>query len=212
MEMLCKTSSKVGKLHRDFCLPSSKMDMTTGCIKIRQTLEALFRARGEQKALKFKFNTENQVLATDVFFRIEVDLNPKQLMPASTDAKARATKNLEGFELFENQREASFESNLNWLKKLQWDQNTLKMQVGLATVEILAQQLEDHWSEYDLHLMEDLIDEYLKLCDHFRCDAQWKVELRSREALVVWIGFCAFWSALPPNPLSSLSFVIITSA
>lgn len=104
MEMLCKTSSKVGKLHRDFCLPSSKMDMTTGCIKVRQTLEAMYRYRGEQKALKYRFNAAEQVFATDVFFRIEVDLNPRQLMLTSTDAKARATKNLEAFELFENER------------------------------------------------------------------------------------------------------------
>lgn len=94
------------------------MDMTTGCIKVRQTLEALLRARGEQKAAKYRFRAEEQVLATDVFFRIEVDLNPRQLMLASTDAKARATKNLEAFELFENERclasAPSFKISLFW--------------------------------------------------------------------------------------------------
>ena len=105
MEMLSKTSSKVAKLQQDFCVPSSKMDMTTGCLKVRQSLEAMYHYRGEQKALKYKFNTEEQLFATDVFFRIELDLNPRQLMLGSTiDAKTRATKNLEAFELFDNER------------------------------------------------------------------------------------------------------------
>jgi len=105
MEMLRKTTSKVGKLHRDFPPSISTADLTTRCTKIRQTLDALFRARGEQKALQYKFNSSAHVFATNVFFTVDVDdLGASLLMPASTDARARATKNLEGFQLFGRDR------------------------------------------------------------------------------------------------------------
>eukprot|EP00435_Cladocopium_sp_Y103_P016269 s1217_g4.t1 len=68
------------------------------------------------------------------------------------------------------------------------------MQVGLVLVEKIflehAQLLEEDWSEYHLSKMEELIDKYCDICEHFQSSAQWKVELRSREVLVVWIGFC----------------------
>ena len=100
MEMLCKTTSKVGKLHRDF--PLTATDLTTRCLKIRQTLELLLRLRGELKASKYIFDS-SEVLATKVLFRIHADVASGLLMPA-TDAKARAAKNLQGFQLFGNRR------------------------------------------------------------------------------------------------------------
>lgn len=104
VEMLRKTTSKVGKLHRDFALPSiPKTSLTLRCIKVRQTLDALLRARGEQKASQYKFSSSDQVFARDVLFRVAVNQNVSDLLMPAGNTKARAIKNLEGFQLFGDQ-------------------------------------------------------------------------------------------------------------
>ena len=104
MEMLWKTPSKVGNFTEIF-LHRVLQVLTTRCTKIRETLDALLGARGGgQKALQYKFNSSAQVFSTDVFFTVDVDLGSNLLMPASTDARARAKKNLEGFQLFGRDR------------------------------------------------------------------------------------------------------------
>ena len=58
VQMLQKTTSKVGKLQREFPSPAEgaegdrpkAIDMMKLCGSVRQTLELLLRARGEQKA------------------------------------------------------------------------------------------------------------------------------------------------------------------
>ena len=97
-------SEQSGKLHGDFP-PSSPTSFDHTVHKDPGNLRcAPWCPWGGQKALQYKFNSSAQVFSTDVFFTVDVDLGSNLLMPASTDARARAKKNLEGFQLFGRDR------------------------------------------------------------------------------------------------------------
>eukprot|EP00434_Breviolum_minutum_P039387 symbB.v1.2.034976.t1/scaffold4614.1/size37436/1 len=207
MEMLKKTSGKLGKLLRRS--QESRIEipsMVTFCQSIRHALDSLLRARGDLKASKYMLDPE-EVLVKDKKLKVSIEMDePLPVERRSDQAMQAATEKLNGFDLLEATNGdqglfpvgKTFQNALTWLKKVEHEGTTVNM-VKLHTIESIFLQhalgLDEKWCDIELEGMEGLIDEYLSLSKDFRSQCQWKVELQSREVLVVWIAYCLTWRA-----------------
>ena len=73
--------------------------MVALCSSLRHTLDAVFRARGERKAALYKLQVTS--CSTNAWLKVYKDLGcPIPVASMSNQAMERASKNLQGFDLF----------------------------------------------------------------------------------------------------------------
>lgn len=116
IQLYLYTSAVPGKLLRD--LPPEDVSgpklpcMVALCSSLRHTLEAVFRARGERKAALYKLQVTS--CSTNGWLQVYKDLGyPIPVASMSNQAMERASKNLQGFDLFAGIKDSRQSLNLD---------------------------------------------------------------------------------------------------
>ena len=80
--------------------------MVALCSSLRHTLDAVFRARGERKAALYKLQVTT--CSTNAWLKVYKDLGyPMPVASMSNQAMERASKNLQGFDLFTGMKDSN---------------------------------------------------------------------------------------------------------